>query len=132
MAIPHLIGHPSVTTPKPGAGGAREVTRPVSDQSGRITPTAASVKVGTTVEQPSAGVGAPSQPVSTPSGPVDQPDQSKKGHQGHIHGRSYLAPPKEHGLHDLGLHKGQLKNPQVPEIGPHPTELDVHTKGEKT
>ena len=133
LAIPHLIGHPSVTTPRPQPNGGKEVTRPVADQSGRITPTAISTQAGTPVEQSSVGTGTPSQPEAPPSDSTDQPDQpSSKGHQGHIHGRSYLAPPKEHGLHDLGLHRGQLKNPQVPEIGPHPSELTVNKKEGKT
>ncbi len=46
--------------------------------------------------------------------------ERNKGHRGHTRGRSYLAPPKEHGLHDLGLHKGD-KN------APHP----IKSKGDK-
>lgn len=41
----------------------------------------------------------------------DDSHGKKKGHRGHTRGRSYLAPPKEHGLHDLGLHKGDKNAP---------------------
>ena len=55
--------------------------------------------------------------------------------QGHKYGRSYLAPPKEHGLHDLGLHKGEDKGKGIGKghEGPHPEELEIkhHEKGEE-
>jgi len=59
---------------------------------------------------------------STTSETNEKPSKKNvgKGHKGHIRGRSYLAPPKEHGLHDLGLHKGD-KN------APHP----IKEKGKK-
>ena len=37
---------------------------------------------------------------------IDKRQDETHGHKGHTRGRSDLAPPKEHGLHDLGLHKG--------------------------
>lgn len=54
-------------------------------------------------------------------------DKDKHKSQGHIHGRSYLAPPKEHGFHDLGLHKGEDKGRAKSESpGPHPEDLEIN------
>lgn len=56
--------------------------------------------------------------------------------QGHKYGRSYLAPPKEHGLHNLGFHKGEVKGEGKGKghAGPHPEELEVRhpDKGENS
>jgi len=55
--------------------------------------------------------------------------------QGHKYGRSYLAPPKEHALHDLGLHKGENKGIGIGKghEGPHPENLEINhpEKGEE-
>ncbi|MEX0616186.1 MAG: hypothetical protein WD231_00060 [Candidatus Woykebacteria bacterium] len=50
---------------------------------------------------------------------------------GHMYGRSYMAPPKEHGYHDLGLHRGEDRSQGKAESpGPHPEELGVnHSEG---
>ena len=69
-------------------------------------------------------VGGPTTPPPTPPGGSDE-DQSKS--QGHIYGRSYMAPPKEHGFHDLGLHKGEDKGKAEAKgyQGDHPEDLGV-------
>lgn len=61
----------------------------------------------------------------------DEDDSNEHGHQGHQRGRSELAPPKEHGLHDLGYHEGEERNPdKVSAPGPHPEETTEHGKAE--
>jgi len=118
LAIPWLLGHPHHTKIEPDSTGEREITRHISDQEA-----ASSAQI---LEKTSGQIGT-SWATQAPSQPGDQDDQSKS--KGHTYGRSYLAPPKEHGLHDLGLHKGEEKNPQVPEVGTHPSDLDIHNKG---
>jgi len=122
LAIPYLIGHPIVTPPKQPSvtGGA----------AGQLVPNQPPTFHGSAQEnvgQQAPGTGGVSPPSTPEQPPGDQP--KTPGHQGHTHGRSYLAPPKEHGFHDLGLHKGAAKNPQVPKVGPHPSDLDVNKGG---
>ncbi len=50
------------------------------------------------------GVGVGSPPAG---GEGEDGTKAEPKSQGHKYGRSYLAPPKRHGLHDLGLHKGE-------------------------
>jgi hypothetical protein len=128
LAIPHLFGHPVDTnkTPQPTERGqvTKPVPQPALQPSAEPTNTSAQTSGGgQSTTPPGSGVGTPTQ---TPPG---ETDQSKS--QGHIYGRSYMAPPKEHGYHDLGLHKGAAKNPQVPDVGPHPSELEVNKQGKE-
>jgi len=125
LAIPHLFGHPANTNqpthPPQGGQVAKTVQEP--------QPTPPQVQVPPKPETPQTNLSRTQPPgsdsnVGTPNQPPTQADASKS--QGHQFGRSSMAPPKEHGFHDLGLHKGETKNPQVPNIGPHPTELDVN------
>ena len=142
LAIPHLFGYPANTnqsTPPPQSSQiAKSVPKPeIKPPQTESPPISSNIQPNTT-PNPSPpgsgiGIGTPTQPpiVQPPTQPpIVQPptqtDPSKS--QGHQYGRSHLAPPKEQGLHDLGLHKGEIKNPQVPSIGPHPTELDVNKK----
>lgn len=137
LAIPHLFGHPANTnlsTPPPQGGQiAKSVPKPeIKSPQAESPPLTPNTRQTTTPNpsppQPRVGIETPTQPpiVQPPIQPPTHTDPSKS--QGHQYGRSHLAPPKEHGLHDLGLHKGEIKNPQVPSIGPHPTELDVNKK----
>jgi hypothetical protein len=76
------------------------------------------------------GVGAPS------SGGGEGGTQAESKSQGHKYGRSYLAPPKRHGLHNLGLHRGEDegKGKGKGHEGPYPEELEVRhsDKGESS
>ncbi len=139
LAIPHLFGLPTNThqpTPPPQGGQiAKSIPKPqpAPPQIGPLpsTPTTKPTEAPNTPSpQPGSNVGTPAQPptVQPPAQPPGQEDPAKS--QGHQYGRSYLAPPKEHGYHDLGLHRGEVKNPQVPNVGPHPTELDVNKNQE--
>ena len=133
LAIPHLFGHPTNTnqpTPPPEGGQiTKEVPKPDNNPPQMEVPQIAPAVQATnqpSAQPPEVGVGAPNQPPATvpPAQPPGQEDPSKS--QGHQYGRSDMAPPKEHGFHDLGMHKGEQKNPQVPTVGPHPTELDIN------
>lgn len=125
LAIPHLIGHPSITTPgaKPVDKGG--VTQPVPG--GALPAVPATSQEGPAVGQPGpGGSGAPpTQPPSPPSGEPKEP--GKEGSRGHMFGRSYLTPPKAHGLHNIGLHKGEDKGKGEGKghEGAHPEELEV-------
>jgi len=126
LAIPYLVGHPTQTTPNAQtsqAGQAAEPSTPPESSTSSV--------VSPAPNQPSTeNSGTPSVPsTSTPPQSADTEDSKSKGH---IFGRSHLAPPKEHGFHDLGLHKGESKNPKVPEIGPHPSDLDINKGGKNT
>ena len=130
LAIPHLIGQPTQTTPSAPSSQASQDAEPLTPP-GNDTPLAVSPPPSqATTGQPAASnnLGTPSTPPTPPQGVKSKDSKSK----GHIFGRSYLAPPKEHGFHDLGLHKGEAKNPKVPEIGPHPSELDVNKGGKNS
>lgn len=139
LAIPHLFGLPTNThqpTPPPQGGQiAKSIPKPQPAQP-QIGPLPSTHTTKPTTEapnpspQPGSNVATPAQPptVQPPAQPPGQEDPAKS--QGHQYGRSYLAPPKEHGYHDLGLHRGEVKNPQVPNVGPHPTELDVNKNQE--
>ncbi len=138
LAIPHLFGHPATTnqpSPPPDSDPiTKEIPKPdTNPPQAEVPPVTTPIQAPSlpNTQPPESGVGTPDQPhIVTPpiQPPVIQPprqeDPSKS--QGHQYGRSHLAPPKEHGFHDLGLHKGEVKNPQVPNVGPHPTELDVN------
>ena len=130
LAIPYLIGHPTQTTPREQPAQTGQVAKPALGQESESPaplvggPEAAGVQVN----QPN------NVPVSqTPTPPSAQDDQSKS--HGHIYGRSYLAPPKEHGLHDLGLHKGEdIGKGRAQAPGPHPQDIEVRhpVKGENS
>lgn len=130
LAIPHLFGLPTNThqpTPPPqGDQIAKSIPKPqpAPPQIGPL-PSTPTTKPTETPNTPSP---QPGSSIGTPAQPPGQEDPAKS--QGHQYGRSYLAPPKEHGYHDLGLHRGEVKNPQVPNVGPHPTELDVNKNQE--
>ena len=129
LAFPHLLGHG------------------VMPQN-NISPQAESLTHERTVEAPTnmlrnnsdtnLGITQGTTSITTPEPNAPKPDSptpnvEKKKSQGHQYGRSYLAPPKDHGLHDLGLHRGEDKgkgNAQAP--GPHPEELEVRHKGDQS
>jgi|SRR3989344_68289 len=123
LAIPYLIGHPIQTTPSPQPPRAGQTADPSPSPGSNSSPEEYGQPDVSANQKPPPSVGTNSTPT-----PPDQTDESKS--RGHIFGRSYLAPPKEHGFHDLGLHKGEAKNPKVPEVGLHPSDLEV-TKGGK-
>lgn len=130
LAIPHLFGLPTNTnqsTPPPQGGQvAKSVPKPETTppQVGSPPPTPDTQQP----ETPNISPQPPGSSVGTPTQPPGQEEPSKS--QGHQYGRSYMAPPKEHGFHDLGQHRGEVTNPQVPNVGPHPTELDVNKNQE--
>lgn len=127
LAIPFLIGHPkNIENPPPtGANTTHTTTQP-----------------GRTSGKPLDSQKSPGSPKvthPTPPQPVigaPLPEENKNGSKGrgHQYGRSFLAPPKEHGLHDLGLHKGEDKSKGKGHEGPHPEELEVRhpEKGENS
>lgn len=116
LAFPHLLGNPSVSEPR-NELDARTLNIERGLEQGTKSPQA------NNRIQNSAGTSSTSiEPGSNPA--VDNPEHKS---QGHIHGRSYLAPPKEHGFHDLGLHKAEDKgkgNAESP--GPHPEDLGIN------
>lgn len=135
LAIPQLFGHPTNTSQVPQPTKAGEISK-------LVPPATQALEAATSQPAASQGPTSPNQPSTPPTGssgvpltqtppvqPPKQDDQSKS--QGHTYGRSYMAPPKEHGYHDLGLHKGATKNPQVPDVGSHPSELDVNKKNQE-
>lgn len=126
LAIPYLIGHPTQTTPGAQPSQASQAAEPSappeSGTSSVVSPPPNQSSTDNSV--------TPSVPGPSTSPQSVNPDDSKS--RGHIFGRSHLAPPKEHGLHDLGLHRGESKNPKVPEVGPHPSELDVSKGGKNS
>ena len=130
LAIPYLIGHPTQITPREQPAQTGQVAKPAPGQeSGSPAPLVGGPEAaGVQVNQPN------DVPVSqTPTPPSAQDDQSKS--HGHIYGRSYLAPPKEHGLHDLGLHKGEdIGKGRAQAPGPHPQDIEVRhpVKGENS
>lgn len=135
LAIPFLLGHPKhQEQPTPEAKTTRaEHTRDKSVLVPGEGPQPFGTGPGATGVSPEArgpetkpDVGGP------PGGGGDEEEKSKS--KGHLYGRSYLAPPKEHGLHDLGLHKGEGKGKGKVHKGPHPEELEVRhpPEGEKT
>ena len=130
LAIPYLIGHPTQTTPREQTAQTGQPAKPVPGRESGSPPTlgGGTEAAGVQVNQPNDA------PVSqTPTPPPAQDDQSKS--HGHTYGRSYLAPPKEHGLHDLGLHKGaHIGKGRAQAPGPHPQDVEVRhpEKGENS
>jgi len=111
LAIPYLIGHPTQTTPREQSVQTGQAAKPVPGQES----------------------GSPPPLVGGPEAAGVQENQPKS--HGHIYGRSYLAPPKEHGLHDLGLHKGaHIGKGRAQAPGPHPQDVEVRhpEKGENS
>lgn len=135
LAIPHLFGQPTnINQPTPPPQGdqiAKSVPKPeITPPQGNPPPPTTDIQPTTTPnptsQQPEIGIGTPTQPPIVPS-PLQSPAQTDASKsQGHQYGRSSLAPPKEHGFHDLGLHTGEEKNDQVPSVGTHPTETDIN------
>ncbi len=129
LAIPFLLGHPSSTVPKPASG--HNLTNDSSTHVGNAPPIPTGEEEKSLVATTTNAVtnAAPSEtPEKEPSNqpPEESPTHSKS--RRHIFGRSYLAPPKGYGFHDLGLHKGSLKHHQTHRVGSHPAELDIHKK----
>lgn len=87
-----------------------------------------------TSSQPASVTNAPPQnAIATTDKPEDNDNHETSNHDrdDHEHGRSEMAPPKEHGLHDLGYHEGAERNPdKVSSPGAHPEEAIEHGKGE--
>lgn len=140
LSIPFLIGHPrhqDQPTPKPEAAKSA----PLPDRSVLVPEEGLQPHgVGPSVAQGSSKAkGSPESRSDVGVPPGDGKDKEEENpeskSQGHKYGRSYLAPPKAHGFHDLGLHKGEGsgKGTGRGHEGPHPEELDVRhqDKGDK-
>jgi len=118
LAFPHLLGNPTHHEQKRDQielGAQQTISQPVNNS----LPNHFSQASNTPSGNPNG-----SSPTQVSSNPLDGNSSQSQGHQ---YGRSYMAPPKEHGFHDLGLHKGAENgqgNAQAP--GPHPEELNVH------
>src|SRR3989344_629327 len=145
LAIPFLIGHPKhEQAPKPSQDTSSQPSHSplqVERVEGKSQQTGQGLGVGSGSvsglgqsgsgqnQTPGPNQGGLTNPPTNPPG--GQPADGSKS-QGHQYGRSYLAPPKEHGYHDLGLHKGEDKgNAQAPGYqGNHPEDLGVrHQEG---
>ena len=119
LAFPHLLGNPVTET--------------------NNEPDLRTLNIEKQLEQPNRGLPHkdqrtittnPSLHNSLANNPTSHPtdiDNDEKKSQGHIHGRSYMAPPKEHGYHDLGLHRGEDNgNGKAESPGPHPEDLGIN------
>lgn len=132
LAYPHLFGKP-YTSEEGKIETAAHVTvakKPVAKESTAKSQEANGAKKdegqanGSSAGQVSSGTENTGKENNESEEGQDEEINEEKS-QGHIYGRSAMAPPKDHGLHDLGLHKGEENNPDNPEKGEHPEELDV-------
>ena len=139
LAIPFLLGHPNQDQ-QPPQGVENSHTSPPQDASvlnpeGRSQPSGIRISPSAQIDSQGAqgSSGQKDGSGSFPGGVGDGSLESKS--QGHKYGRSYLAPPKEHGLHDLGLHKGEDKGKGAGKghEGAHPEDLEINhpEKGEE-
>ena len=128
LAYPHLFGKP-YTVEEGKVDTAAHVT--VAKKPAAKEPSAKNLNADVEAkgEGGQSGSNSGSSPfVTENNGSIAEekkPEVSEEKSQGHIYGRSAMAPPKEHGLHDLGLHKGEDNNPDNPEKGEHPEELNL-------
>ena len=119
LAFPHLLGNPPLETKHEPNLKTLSIEKQIEKPDGGLshknqqTPTS-----NTNIHNNLAGH-SPSQ--------VNGRDSDDKKSQGHIHGRSYMAPPKEHGFHDLGLHRGEDNDHgKAKSPGPHPEDLGIN------
>lgn len=129
LALPHLVGAPTQQQLKPDfptqtlaaekhteAVAAPKINHPTHNLvTSHVSPT-------NTESQSNQDY---FKPTHKPSG--DENEDTAHHSQGHIHGRSFLAPPREHELHDLGLHKGEDNDQgKAQSPGAHPSDLGAN------
>lgn len=119
LAFPHLLGNaPTETKHEPNLK-TLSIEKQIEKPDGALSHKNQQTSTSNTNMHHNLAANSPSQ--------VNDRAGDDKKSQGHIHGRSYLAPPKEHGFHDLGLHRGEDQdNGKAESPGPHPEDLGIN------
>lgn len=127
LAFPRLVHAPTQHPTFPNPDSHQTNVLDQTDKQRRVTP-----PIQPSHQAASLASNVIQNSITTPTKPNDN-DEDGSGEDGreHQHGRRELAPPKEHGLHDLGYHEGAERNPdKVSAPGAHPEETIEHGKAE--
>lgn len=118
LAFPHLLGNGALNETRPDSNlRTLSIEKQLEQSSARLNQGSHTIAANPTINNSSGASSVESPAIA----------DGREKSQGHIHGRSYLAPPKEHGFHDLGLHKGEDKGSgQAESPGPHPEDLGIN------
>jgi hypothetical protein len=102
LVRPHGVGAPVQDQQQTSHSQVASTMDDTEDRGGAKTHSATNKSASSSIDQ------------NSDSGKDNDSKKDKgKGHRGHTRGRSNLAPPKRHGLHDLGLHKGDKNAPHT-------------------